>query len=71
MVDTLMVPIGNIAFSDYFHLHVSYVLAHGLSQSFLSAWIASVSPGYSKAALFFSIELSLLGKISLILQFVA
>lgn len=71
MVDTIMVPVGNIASSDYFHLHVSSDLAHGLSQSFSIAWIASVSPGYSQADLLFPVELSLLGKISVTLQFVA
>lgn len=71
MVDTVMVPVGNIASSDYFNLSVSYDLAHGLSQSFSIPWIASVSPCYSHAALLFPVELSLLGKISVTLQFVA
>lgn len=71
MVDTVMVPVGNIACSDYFHLRVSYDLFDELSQSFPTAWIASVSPGYSQDALFFPVELSLLGEISVTLQFVA
>lgn len=66
-----MVLVGNIACSDYFHLLLSYDLALGLSQSFSTAWIVSVSPGYSQAALFSPVELSLLGEISVTLQFVA
>lgn len=43
MVETVMVPLGNTACSDYFHLHVSYDLAHGLSQSFSTAQIVCLT----------------------------